>query len=636
MNTPSNAHQIHLKLQQVQQAISQINQELLLISQLSGQQKELSKSQDLSGLGSPIVGGLSAPPTARGKGFNMKQGLGRSQSTSGMSAEEVMDTKELMYNLQGLSLGNAISQSSARSVSRLHQIISGSSSNENLVGLAGGGGHSNFSSGGSQGSSPFSPPQGNNGISLNGMGNESTSSSVGTPSTSSSSPFLSTGKSFGEIQEFRPGVPWQPRMQATEPAQLYSKQNSVPSPNVGGSIGLHDHYLSMPQSPICSNLSSPMVETRSFTSGDGINVPSHKYMRSNSTGSWFYGGGGGGTFGKRLASPSSLKFAHYSAESPSSTIKYIHHAEPSNHHGGGWNGSSGSMSSESSGGGFGGSTHTRTYYPSRTRPSVQSPVSMGTQFAVGGSDVSVPLWNHQQQHNSSHVTGNRRMIVPPSSLTPRPIRGGVYNSSRSMHGNPLGTRAMYASKTPTIPPHSHSDDRNWKSLASTPAILTPSSTMISNSVWGSNSLSTPDDPTSIQLQHDQWGRKNNVSKIWNQTLESNTGVVPSKPPGLPVNPDPSLVYMQSSHTTRNPTVSAEDNNSFVTTPSLSSGSSMWGQDELGSSQTQKEVLSPEPTFAEWQAGKKARLSVFKLPSNMPTSPWLVIRNITTQVRGVYV
>lgn len=42
------------------------------------------------------------------------------------------------------------------------------------------------------------------------------------------------------------------------------------------------------------------------------------------------------------------------------------------------------------------------------------------------------------------------------------------------------------------------------------------------------------------------------------------------------------------------------------------------------------LLSPEPTFAEWQAGKKARLSVFKMPGSAP-SQWLVIKNITTQI-----
>lgn len=90
-----------------------------------------------------------------------------------------------------------------------------------------------------------------------------------------------------------------------------------------------------------------------------------------------------------------------------------------------------------------------------------------------------------------------------------------------------------------------------------------------------------------------------------------------------MNPDSSATYMK---TPSEQSVPSEGATSFASTPSFSSGSSTWG-----SSDVQKEALSPEPTFAEWQAGKKARLSVFKLPLGMASSPWLVIRNINAQI-----
>jgi hypothetical protein len=71
----------------------------------------------------------------------------------------------------------------------------------------------------------------------------------------------------------------------------------------------------------------------------------------------------------------------------------------------------------------------------------------------------------------------------------------------------------------------------------------------------------------------------------------------------------------------------EGGNSFATTPSFSSGNSTWGQDEMRStSKVQKEQLRLDITFDEWRSGKKARL----LP-HVATSPWLVIRNVNTQV-----
>lgn len=609
------AHQIKLKLQRVQHLISEIEQQRLVMGHLPPTQQEGSggslKSQD------PLVSPMMAMgmPSRGSKGFSGKQG-GRSHSASGILEEE---GKGLSYNIQGLSLGATVSQSSARSVSRFHQIFSGSSSDNNLMGLgaAGGEGQDMVLSGGSQGSSPFSPPQGGGvGSAFTARSNMSESvSGASTPSGSTS--FLpSSGKQFTEIQEFRPGVPWQPRSQATEPAQLYSKQISMPA---GGMMygGLGESYNpQMAPSPVFTNLSSPMlggagtstpsksfVPPKSFGSGVGGGVVPHKYVRSNSIGSGFYGSssyggstGNGSSFtsSKRLPSPSPAKYSQY----PDNTRQLFGQGVGA----GGW-GSSTTGSSLSSDSAYGGIS-ARTAYPSAGHTAI-SPVSMatGSQFppgSAGGMGDRMSSWRANKQQN----TGGRR-IAPPTSLPPRSRGSG----SRSV-STPHGTRELFDSNL--------SSESSWGALSMTPGALTPG---LSNPVWGSTPLTTPDDPT-IALQPTQWG-KDDVSKIWDQTSQPDSfSSAPSKPPGLSVNSDPSAPpYMKTPASEQ----SGKGAGSFPSTPSFSSGSSTWGQDEIRASDGQKDAMSPEPTFAEWLSGKKARL----LPN--ATSPWLVIRNINTQV-----
>ena len=57
---------------------------------------------------------------------------------------------------------------------------------------------------------------------------------------------------------------------------------------------------------------------------------------------------------------------------------------------------------------------------------------------------------------------------------------------------------------------------------------------------------------------------------------------------------------------------------------LSLGESLWSDNP----NSPVSVTSPDPTFAEWQAGKKAH--IFKIPNNSPSS-WLVLRNLPPQV-----
>ncbi|XP_065899629.1 trinucleotide repeat-containing gene 6C protein-like isoform X3 [Dysidea avara] len=60
------------------------------------------------------------------------------------------------------------------------------------------------------------------------------------------------------------------------------------------------------------------------------------------------------------------------------------------------------------------------------------------------------------------------------------------------------------------------------------------------------------------------------------------------------------------------------------TAPLGFGESLWSDNP----HSPVSVTSPDPTFAEWQAGKKAH--IFKLPSNSP-SCWLVLRNLPPQL-----
>ena len=60
------------------------------------------------------------------------------------------------------------------------------------------------------------------------------------------------------------------------------------------------------------------------------------------------------------------------------------------------------------------------------------------------------------------------------------------------------------------------------------------------------------------------------------------------------------------------------------------GTGLWNHEGLAHGK----VHSPEPSFAEWQAGKKAHLTVFKLPTN-PPSAWLLVQGLPVGVSGMH-
>ncbi len=648
-------HQINLKLKQTQQGIQQINNQLSLIAQLSSSSTTPSGSQQ-----SKVPSPKSHELGSFGSSHQIHQGSGqkhpgRSHSTSSMMAAEDGHDKGLMFGLQGMSLGSSGSSAygtttgsqNSRSASRLHQIINrSSSSNESLVG--GGSQGSMSSGGGSQGSSPFSPPLGGSGMSSYSNNNDG-GGAANTPSNAMPSPFLSAGK-FVEIQEFKPGVPWQPRNQSSD--QSSGSQHSSKHSMSGG----HSYNQSYGLSPSNVELGSGGMgySSRSFQSGGGGSGMPHKYVRSNSTGSGLYrgvpgnsSGGGGGGFGgsgssgngfgkKQVVSPVIVNNKYYgSGGNQRSDI----------HQGGGRGSGWGNMMSQDSSSAtspFGSTGHSQmsSYYPGRSgsQGSAQSPMNIMNQ--------SPSAWKlsqqQQQQQNAGSMMGSRRM-APPTSLPPR-SSGSGYGSSKSIGGTPMGNSfyggsSLLSSSSSSSFSSVPSEDKKWGWYPPTPSINTPSSNMISNSIWGSSGSSS-DEPLSISSHKNHWGSAGaGKEDRWGdlEGLDSSvsaSGAAPAGPPGFSMNRGESTSSTSSAF---DPPLSAAgsvldkqecptSSPSSVTTPSFTSGSSTWGQEE-----PHKEVFSPEPSFVEWQAGKKARLSVPKPPLNMATSPWLVMHNVSNQV-----
>ena len=292
-NTP-----LQQNLTTINQMITQINQQLMILSQLSSQQKEAGRNAEAcsTSVSSPKVVYNSPLPMRLRNDPKGNSSFSRSQSASamvGLGVGGIEPSKSLAYGVQSLSLNSpaqsSVSQSSVRSMSRLQQIISGSG-NDNLASLTGKE-DSTFQSslpmtpGSQSGSfpapvsyqqlSPFSPSQG---VSLT-LGRDTHSF------VSGSSASFTSKKSVSDIQEFRPGVPWQPKSQATEPAQVYCKQNSVPTdgypegnvfnqqsgpqqPPFGSGI-----QLMRSQSTSGSYYNSAAVQTKYYGQGSGYEKP---------------------------------------------------------------------------------------------------------------------------------------------------------------------------------------------------------------------------------------------------------------------------------------------------------------------------------------------------------------------------
>lgn len=603
---PQQQQLLTLRMGQVNQSINQINRQLVIISQISSQQKDATKNQDggkstPTGIASPSIG-RNTPPIRKGD-----PNLGGLPLNRSMSANVLGDTgKNLSYGMQGLSLSNsgtsppppppssAVSQSSARSMSRLQWIFSGSANSDNPTSLAvreekHGSGITTPPSGPFPGfpasssiplSSLASPGQGPvhpvAPVYPPAMGMASLPSNTANTVTVSSSHFPAP-KSFDDIQEFKPGVPWQPRTQPTEPAQVYPKPPST--------MGTFSSGIAFPSGrsnpPFPFSQSNPGGFTKAVTPGSGPKVTRQKSG----------GDGGSGAFFGGYPPPTGIQPF---GSQPGSGNKYGGGQSQSRDSRQPWN----PLVPDSHGGVPFGQSQSHPYSTHRgsQRTNIRNPPG-----PFGGPNTNQhPLSSSQPFSNLTTATSGRKQpqpphftpppLVPPTSLPPTQL---PYKSNRSF---PPGTRApgnksLMGHRSLSTP--AHMDSRHWGSVVEPPT----------KSVWGVDHSKQP-----------KWGLDNHM---WNVPTSSSE-VRP--PPSLSSDPSPPSYTSPPSQ----PNTSSDPY--AFTMPSVAPG--CW--ESLHSPHHESSMLSPDPTFDEWQAGKKARLSVFKLPSN-PPSPWLILRNVTSQV-----
>ena len=510
----------------INQAITQINQQLMILSQLSSQQKEVGRSVDTSStnVSSPKIVHNSPLPMRLKNDPKGNGSFGRSQSASamlGLGVGGMEPSKSLAYGVQSLSLNSpaqsSVSQSSVRSMSRLQQIISGSS-NDNLASLTGkedGAFHSSLPmTPGSQSNSflpapvsyqqtsPFSPPQG---------GSQTLGSDTHSFVNGGTSASFTSKKSVSDIQEFRPGVPWQPKSQATEPAQVYCKQSSVPTD------GYHEGNVFNQQSGLQQPSFGSNIQLMRSQSTSG------SYYNSAAVQTKYYGQGSG------YEKPLNLRMGRKT---------------PAHGH----------------------------YQPKPPTPSPEV-INVGLGWKPKG-----------------------RTIVPPSSLYP----------SQDFHYKPgYGTR-KHQRMAGQSQYNTAADQKSWDSSFSAES-SSSSSSMISSAVWGP-------DPDSTKLSKDShqqgWSQSHaQSSHTWVDTRSNQLQHNPSSFTSLPI----------QSHT------SPAECYTPTSVDSLASGRGTWSRDEV-----KHGVITSEPTFAEWQAGKRAQLSVGKFPSN-PPSQWLIVKSLNSQV-----
>ena len=529
----------------INQFISHINQQLVLQKYPSQQKDKPGMMDGAKPVTTPgVMGsqqfGRNTPPS-RNKDSARMPGPARSLSLPGGANEH-----SLALGMQGMSMNghvtpSSISQSSARSVSRLQQIISGSSSSDSPHTADDGKAKFRFP----PVSSASTPSEVFDSTSSPLAGNGSNT----TTTTPASTPF-SPARSFSEIQEFRPGVPWQPRAQPTEPAQLYAKNMPPQQP--------HPDMRTVQSDP-------------SFSQHGGHNFPPGSGMRPHRR-------------------PPTL----------------------------GYNNPPGGNSAP---GGFrargtAGDQQQRGWsFSSMPRGSTSSPMTNSPFGATATPDKvfsphAVPFGARSKQQN--------HQMPPPRSASSLPFNG---NAGGRDSGPPL-TRPNALFPGPhtfsQAPGHAHSS----VSSASSDTGTWGSSSARLPSSSSSNGSSSSHPPTSL------------TSSMWDSSTASSTGGNQPWSLGLAAgksddNPHPSPASSMADPAVPRPhfTSPQHTSSSEGLTPGLGGA---WDKGGLRSPDYKSMVLSPEPTFAEWQAGKKAHLSVFKLPSN-PPSQWLCIRNVNTQV-----
>ena len=463
-------------------------------------------------------------------------------------------SKNLPYNMQGLTINGApppssnISQTSARSVSRLQQIISGSSASDNLAAPA------NKTERQITVTSPIGPPETLNlGPVPTPVLSQVHPLSSGMPGAGNATPtstaLFPPQKSVDEIQEFRPGVLWQPRTQPTEPAQVYAKQAPSPVPPMDWRMSTNTAGPFFTQSPMKPNTPPYQFPQPAPVTGKG--GTKHLSRQHSGGGMPYYG-----TYPPPISSQTGVKYNSLTRNNRQS-----------------WNPP---MPDARRPPPFQNQSRAPSY-PARRG-------SQGSSSRIPGGPISGTFGRNQpplpttQSFGFSNTSKNR---MPPLQ-TPTSTN---YLYKSGFVGGPASTPPP-AVFTPTSTSSNHAGNKKWGPIVGD---------LPGSSTWGS------------ERSNPKWDQD------WNHPTQGSGEGAPSY-----ISPPPS-----SAGSYRSLSSSSVD--------SFNAGrSAMWSQEGLMPSHIERTILSPEPTFAEWQAGKKARLSVFKLPSN-PPSVWLVIRNVTSQV-----
>ena len=307
--------QLLMSLNKINSKISATSQQLMAMEQVINQKLQAGSTSNGLGMegGSSAMGLPGKEHRSVGSGAAVQQRPVSLNTTNNVGEGK----KQPGYAVQGLppvgSSGQqqtSVSQMSARTMSRLQQIISGSGDFAggetvdkdgmemgvvgNELGLLDTDSHPKVPSPSMQqqqshqltsSSSPDSMVSSMHPSTVANTPSGFTSRSahpnlVSSPSTVSSSssvglPFASSTRSVDEIPEFKPGVPWQPRNQPTEPAQAYGDQafNKVPGVEV-----------------------NPKFPPQSLTRSNSSSYPnSEDYYSPHDGGSGMYGGGGFGS-----------------------------------------------------------------------------------------------------------------------------------------------------------------------------------------------------------------------------------------------------------------------------------------------------------------------------------------------------
>ena len=228
-------------LNQVNTKINLVNQQLQVIKQLLAQQKSSSHTNIVYEKDGKEVGGVNSVVVTSGDGAHDLP----SNSTTTVTSE--VDSQSLSYGVQNLSLAptpTSITQTSARTLSRLQQIISGSQQQTEMPSLS-------MEVKDETEMKPFSetstmttslPIVGKTGdntflaTSSQDMIISSTTTRPVSSSTFASSSRFNAVRSVDDIPEFKPGVPWHPHTQSNQ-SQVYTKSSSVSTPTTPHDFG---------------------------------------------------------------------------------------------------------------------------------------------------------------------------------------------------------------------------------------------------------------------------------------------------------------------------------------------------------------------------------------------------------------